>query len=130
VQVGDKVFVLPSRSLKFGGKWGLIDSINETAGMPFKVTFIVGMSAFHFDKNELLSEEGYLQFVKDNTYCTNVEGTKLRIKRCVSPSHVETDGGTFPVHRLLPITRCRSCNCDTTGLVSIFCEECEYHIPE
>lgn len=130
MELGDLVMVLPTHSIKFGGRWGEIVGIDDLAQMPFMIRFTEGGLPYCFSINELMDEQTYSQYLSKFSFAvTIVTGEKVRIKKVASQHEVHTSGGVFQARSLLPITKCRSCNSNTTGIIADFCEYCEYPIP-
>jgi hypothetical protein len=129
MEVGDAVFISPLLSLAFAGRWGTVADIVPTDLAPFKVQLREDGKKFQFSRIELVTEQTYYEFVSQHSHALSADRTLVKIKLPRNIHHIETDGGVYPIHQLLPITRCRSCNCDTTGVLAEFCEDCEYPLP-
>ncbi len=128
MEIGDPVFVLPAHSLAFAGRWGKIVDIDPADMMPYKVMFRSEGRTFRFCQKELMTEVGYLENLMFCDTVFTVDHKVVKIIKC-DTNCISTSGGDYSFPNLLPITRCRSCNCDTTGLLTSFCEDCEYHVP-
>ena len=68
IHVGDLVFVRPSCSLKFGGRWGKVVSINSKDSMPIHISFN-GSISFRFSPSELLPSVEYQKYKDIETFC-------------------------------------------------------------
>ncbi len=130
MKVGDPVFILPTYSIAFAGKWGKIVDIDPADQMPYKVMFRKGGCTFRFCQKDLMTEVGYLEYLILCEKAFTADHKVVRIiKFDTERNCISTSGGDYSFPNLLPVTRCRSCNCDTTGLLTNFCEDCEYQLP-
>jgi hypothetical protein len=130
MEVGDKVFILPSHSIAFAGRWGVIASFDPLHLAPFRVQLSKDGSSFSFSQDEFMTEHTYFKYLQGCDKVFSVNRMVERLLDCTDPKRVVTSGGTYThFSLLLPVTHCRSCNCDTTGLLTDFCESCEYSVP-
>ncbi|WP_426455406.1 hypothetical protein ACP26L_36020 (plasmid) [Paenibacillus sp. S-38] len=66
---GILVYILPSASLRFGGRWGFVNKIVETQQLPIGVQFDHNGIIYYFDQNELVTEAFYNNHKEDQTTC-------------------------------------------------------------
>lgn len=131
IREGGKVFILPTHSLRFGGRWGNVVDIEPHLEMPLKVKFPNSEQTFYFDRNEVLSPVDYYAWFSIDTNYINVntgEIVKPQIK--AYPHIIDTNGEKHVFTHLMPITYCDDCGKENTGEFSNLCEECKYPIPQ
>lgn len=124
INIGTRVFVHPTRSLKFAGRWGTVVNMDSEDLMPVRVKMPNWKTPLRFSADELMTIKDYVQWLVDSEEVMHMELKKrLAIKEVKIPMII-TDGGMYPFDELAPITKCSTCGVDTTGQFTLTCEDC------
>jgi hypothetical protein len=59
MNLGERLFVNPNCSLKFGGRWGQLVLIESDTLLPYKLLFEGDTIPYGFSREELLTEKEY-----------------------------------------------------------------------
>jgi hypothetical protein len=95
ISVMDQVFIIPSRSLKFGGRWGEIIQVSPQNHLPLLVRFDGADTGYRFDYNEVVSLEQYGKIADVPTFCgscgTDITGQFVAICESCEDTQFEED---------------------------------------
>ncbi len=111
IKLNDCVFILPTHSLLFNGRWGVVKEINDEF---IKVKFKEHDILFRFTVNEILTIENYKNWFE------GVEEIKHVKTKKVYPVNFNCNLSEY-----YPVTYCSICNGETTGQFTTVCEKCE-----
>ncbi|MGA4519242.1 hypothetical protein ACPA0F_18450 [Solibacillus silvestris] len=124
---GDNVFIRPTTSLRFAGRWGVIEEVLYDEGLPYKVSFKSEDLTYGFFADELMDEQTFFAWLEVGSKVlvrVNGEVGKLTSK---SFPHLYLDVRENPVHfsNVLPITYCNSCLMQMVAAFSNECIDCQ-----
>lgn len=128
---GDDVFILPSHSLKFAGRWGEVVKIDPENHLPLRIMFTEGLMSYLFDFNEVITVKNYYEWFKSVYGCISTsDGEVVTIRKLEFPYVYGEDMIPRFFSGLLPITHCEYCAKNTTGQFSRVCIDCSSPLPE
>lgn len=126
IQLNDIVFILPTASLLFKGRWG---RVAEIKGEFLKIKFVNHTITYNFTRNELLTIEDYVSWFKHAKVAKHIKTKKkLNIEGYKLDQPIISDH-LFTPYEYYPVTYCNQCGQETTGLFSALCEDCQYPLP-
>ncbi len=101
IRVGSEVYILPSASLRFGGRLGVVSDIQPHLMLPAAVLFAGDPIPYHFDEGELVTRSFYERYKNDPTFCPrcgeNITGQFIAFcELCTDPIYKE-DTPAWPV---------------------------------
>jgi len=129
IEINSPVYIRPTHSLRFGGRWGEVVEIDKNNLLPLRVRFNGERILYYFDYDEVLSIEGYFEWLTDKCLVKKTNKV-INVKSKNFPLIAGNDGNTYHLKDLLPILHCEKCGVDITGSFDTLCEDCRYPLPE
>lgn len=121
----DVVFVRPSCSMKFGGRWGIISDITDD-GLPVKVIFSESTTPYGFLATDLMSMKSYFNWFEVDTKVYNIVKEQYGVITSLEFPKVWVDGSRSFITNILPVDECADCGTEMVGTFQYICDECHY----
>ena len=124
----ENVFIRPSKSLRFAGRWGLITEVDFDNGLPYKIAFRNEEIEYSFFEDELIDEKSFFEWLKVGSEALLVwNGKEIIISDRQFP-YLYTADENYKIHfmNVVPISYCTCCNKKMFAAFSNECESCKY----
>jgi len=120
--MSNKVFILPSCSIKFSGKWGKVKKVDYSRGLPHLIQFEENGLLYGFFENEFLSVEQFKNwFTTGKPFYTN--DSKKVLASFSGNGLLTKEGISCSIFESYPITFCPDCGEESTNIFDI-CDNC------
>ena len=129
--VGSIVFIHPSYSMRFGGRWGRLTALKGDEDW-YEVSFREGGYGYRFYRDEVIILADYINILiqsKSKLVRHLPSSTDIPVEELIPGSKPYTfliRGKLVHVKELYPVMKCSICGTDTTSEFSHTCLDC-YH---
>lgn len=131
IKVGARLFVLPSHSMKFGGRWGTVKAIDVNSDLPIRVRIDGMNNLYGFSQEELTDKDTFKEWIKPGTKVLDKSTGEVSYVSRLYKDVVNVDGDEVKMLvDLLPYHNCVTCGDEVLGLFEEQCEECLYPLME
>lgn len=131
MKISELVYVRPSCSLRFGGRWGVVSDCDTSNELPIRVLFEDDAIEYGFTTDELVSISNYFDWFQVDTNVLNYKtGLLSKVKERHYPWIKNYKGDLMYVGDCFIIYNCKHCKNLIVGEYGELCEECEFVIDE